>query len=504
MHDPVVAAVNATSLALYQSNLSWNGPIGCVRIAYVDGQLIVNPRVDQIQSSRLNLLYAGTSQRPLMYSTSRFFLFLQSSWHYCRIEAYGDHIPEQIIKEALLLAQNEIQSVIEAQKQSRPQISSEISSERGEAIIDPLSLKKLVQDVPLPPDEEEEDSSIGLADGNQSQSVGLSRPPNVYVVPKELYQAVEEHAKATALALYQVKGGLSRKDRGQREGKFRAELLSYLNSNAEWAKYGSVLMEMAVDQLMTQALKESVLAGYRADGRGARELRPLKALVDVLPAVHGSAFFQRGDTHVLCTTTLGPKESSKLIQPAFGGPAYETPFFLHYDFPPYAVGDLGNVSQLNRRMIGHGNLAENAVRPILPAFEDFPYSIRVFSECTSSSGSSSMASACGASLALSDAGVPVKGLVAGVAIGLITSSTLPDVIQAADKSNYVLLTDILGMEDHYGEMDFKVAGTERGVTAIQLDVKNPEGIPMQSNYFMRALYVYKLFKFLLSYSGGFR
>lgn len=375
-----------------------------------------------------------------------------------------------------MLAQSEIQTVIEAQKQCR----LHVLPERGEAIIDPASLRKLVQDVPISPDEEDEGTSLGLANDTQSRSDNVVRPSNVYVIQPELMLAVETHAKTAALELYQVKGGFNRKERGQREGKFRSELLGHLTSNAQYAKYGNVLLEMAVDQLMTQAFKESVLAGYRADGRGVKELRPLKALIDVLPAVHGSALFQRGDTHVLCTTTLGPKESSKLVQPAFGGPAFETPFFLHYDFPPYAVGDIGNVSQLNRRMIGHGNLAENAVRPILPAFEDFPYSIRVFSECTSSSGSSSMASACGASLALLDAGVPVKGLVAGVAIGLITSSQLPDEIQAADKAKYVLLTDILGMEDHYGEMDFKVAGTERGVTAIQLDVKNPDGIPMQS------------------------
>ena len=343
-------------------------------------------------------------------------------------------------------------------------------------MIDPTGLRKLVQDIPLPMDEDEES---GLVDESQRHSKDVNQPSSI--VPAVLQRAIEEHAKAAALEMYQVKGGLNKKERGQREGKFRSELLAYLSSNEEYAKYGSVEVEMAVDQLMTQAFKESVLAGYRADGRGLRELRPVKAMMDVLPAVHGSAFFQRGDTHVLCTTTLGPKESSKLVQSAVGGPAYEAPFFLHYDFPPYAVGEVGNVSQLNRRMIGHGNLAENAVRPVLPAFEDFPYSIRVFSECTSSSGSSSMATACGASLALADAGVPVKGLVAGVAIGLITSSQLPDVIQASDKSKYALLTDILGMEDYYGEMDFKVAGTERGITALQLDVKNPEGIPMQSN-----------------------
>lgn len=397
-----------------------------------------------------------------------------------RIEAHGDQIPEQIMKEAFVLAQNEIQKLVEVQREHTTPKPPEVT----ESVIDSTSLKRLVQDIPIAPDEEE-DSALIVGDGVARPLI--SKPPNVHLFPPELLEAVEQNAKDAALAVYQVKGGLNRRDRGKREGQFRSELLNSLSSSPEYAKYGSTTLELAVEMVMTRAFKESVLTGYRADGRGLKELRPLKAVVDVLPAVHGSAFFQRGDTHVLCTTTLGPKQSSKIVRPAYGGPEYESPFFLHYDFPAYAVGDVGNVSQLNRRMIGHGNLAEKAVRPVLPPFEDFPYSIRVFSECTSSSGSSSMASVCGASLALSDAGVPLKALVAGVAIGLISASKLPDTLDPTNKSDYVLLTDILGMEDHYGEMDFKVAGTEKGITAIQLDVKCPDGIPLQSTLLVKYL-----------------
>jgi polyribonucleotide nucleotidyltransferase len=412
-----------------------------------------------------------------------------------RIEAGGKEIPDDIMKNAFALAQKEIAKIVQGLADGFPSESNENERSQGESVITVESLRRLVHDVTVNVDENgdvDENDIDGKSDDLPEETKELTPTlirhnangpvrPGVYAVPPELQAAVDAKGLTGGLELYQTKGGLNRKERGQREGRFRGELMDWLKRQEELSSHGSLLINMAVEATMAKAFKQSVLAGSRADGREAMELRTLKASVDVLPAVHGSAFFERGDTHVLCTTTLGSRDDTKLIRPSNGGPETEANFFLHYEFPPYAVGDVGNSSQLNRRMIGHGNLAEKALKPVLPAFEDFPYSIRVFSECTSSSGSSSMASACGASLALIDAGVPITSLVAGVSIGLITEQEqilTPSGPNDMVDAKYIILTDILGMEDHYGDMDFKIAGTENGITAMQLDVKNPLGIPL--------------------------
>lgn len=248
----------------------------------------------------------------------------------------------------------------------------------------------------------------------------------------------------------------------------------------------------------------------RCDGRKFTELRRISSAADVLPCVHGSAVFTRGETQVLCAVTLGSEEDA--IQPRYTD-ADEVPgkkAFLHYDFPPYSVNETGKVFGSNRRMVGHGALAERAILPVLPDSDAFPYTIRVTSEVTASNGSSSMASACGASLALMDAGVPVKAAVAGVSVGLLTppyedEGSFGAAVAAADgtgegdtqegevqeeggkgkqgggsKGRSQLLVDILGLEDHYGDMDFKVAGTMQGITAMQLDIKLQGGVPLET------------------------
>jgi polyribonucleotide nucleotidyltransferase len=251
---------------------------------------------------------------------------------------------------------------------------------------------------------------------------------------------------------------------------------------------------MAVDSLMHAAFRAAILDQpspstqeiVRSDGRKTNELRPITSSLDVLPCVHGSAYFSRGDTHVICSTTLGAYEDSREYMPLNGlGIGKRGFFMLHYDFPPYCTGELGSISQVSRRMIGHGNLAEKAVLPVMPSFEEFPYTVKVHSECTSSNGSSSMASACGSTLSLLSAGVPIKAPVAGVSVGLITEDSFAAYGQVEREQEntihhgkYVLLKDILGSEDHHGDMDFKVAGTTTGITAIQLDVKLAGGVPL--------------------------
>ncbi len=220
-----------------------------------------------------------------------------------------------------------------------------------------------------------------------------------------------------------------------------------------------------VEELFSQTFRKNILAGKRADGRKLDEIRPLSAEVGVLPRVHGSAIFQRGETQALTVTTLGAPSLSQSLESAEGE---ETKRYMHhYNFPPFSTGETGRMGSPGRREIGHGALAERALAPVIPTETDFPYAIRVVSEIMSSNGSTSMASTCGSTLSLMDAGVPLLAPVSGISTGLI---------QEADK--YVLLTDINGGEDHYGDMDFKVAGTEKGVTAIQLDVKIP-GISLE-------------------------
>jgi polyribonucleotide nucleotidyltransferase len=255
---------------------------------------------------------------------------------------------------------------------------------------------------------------------------------------------------------------------------------------------------MAVDSVLNSAFRGVLLEQRpRIDGRLLNQLRDISCAVEVMPTVHGSAYFARGDTHVLSTTTLGSKTDALQVLPISGtGEVKESHFMLHYDFPPYCTGEMGNVTAVNRRMVGHGKLAERAVRAVMPSVAEFPYTVRVFSECTSSNGSSSMASVCSASLALMDAGVPIHAPVAGLSVGLITHESLSEMLPALEAAHssgalvstdsssvggpkpYVLLKDILGTEDHNGDMDFKIAGSAAGVTAIQLDVKLEGGVPL--------------------------
>ena len=263
-------------------------------------------------------------------------------------------------------------------------------------------------------------------------------------------------AAGTALAeAYQIPEKLARQ---QRVREIRDQLVVQLTAQ-EPERWTAQAIESAFSTLEKQVVRGRILAGQpRIDGRDTRTVRPISVRVGVLPRTHGSALFTRGETQALVVTTLGTERDAQIIDAIEG--EYRQPFLLHYNFPPYSVGEIGMVGSPKRREVGHGRLAKRGVQAVMPDPERFPYTVRVVSEITESNGSSSMASVCGASLSLMDAGVPIKAPVAGIAMGLIK-----------DADRFAVLTDIIGDEDHLGDMDFKVAGTGDGVTALQMDIK---------------------------------
>lgn len=416
VNDPTVLAVNAASFALMQSKQPWNGPIGCVRVGLVDNKFVVNPLVADMKASPLDLLYAGTLDRTVM------------------IEAGGSQIPERIMAEAMKVAHLAVQDIVRAQQDFIKRSSSV---------------------------KEAKDKGFELSEEHKTA----------------LKDRFLNEAKAMYLSMDEGKDA-----RGQAEGIFMGKLKAFLSTDPAWASMHAVQRAMAADYLSQTAFRDIVLdANYldikRVDGRHSNDLRAISCKKEVLPTVHGSSYFARGDTHVLCTATLDSGENAKKLVPLDGdGEEIKQHFMLHYDFPPYCTGETGMATQLNRRMIGHGNLAEKALKHVMPSFQEFPYTVRVFSECTSSNGSSSMAAACGGTLSLLDAGVPIKDMVAGISVGLITDESYG--LGQSGNGKYVLLKDIIGSEDHSGDMDFKVAGTANGITAIQLDVKLAGGVPL--------------------------
>lgn len=530
-YDPTIMSVNAASLALMRSNCPWAGPIGCVRVGLIPSSeerggaegglykipnkavknseyssyaIVVNPTNEQRKVSVLDLVYAGTSDSALM------------------VEAVGNEIPEDIMGIAMEKAQQAVKDIIDTQLEifdrenpkkgnkeivgtdsktqyihispsgdfwTGPEIfaAKHLSSDYmcSFALKDGVDLKKVKEELDaLPITNLQAIYDAGTFSGSLQEyldtSSGDKKGSSSYFslsVPEEMQLILEEKGLPAAIKILGQARGLPRRARGVKEGEARQLLLNLIEDHSDFKRYPKVIKGMAADGLMKKAFRDSILKDrIRIDGRSLEDVRPLSSQVDVLPVVHGSSFFCRGDTHVLATTTLGPQGDTR-YQDALDGSTMDIDgishnFYLHYDFPPYCTGEVGSLST-NRRMVGHGNLAEKAIRPVIPDIAEFPYAIRVFAECTSSSGSSSMASACSASLALMDAGVPIKAPVAGVSIGLLVSDD-----DKSNKTEYTLLRDILGTEDYYGEMDFKIAGTRTGVTAMQLDTKLSSGIPL--------------------------
>jgi polyribonucleotide nucleotidyltransferase len=425
VNDPTVLALNATSMALLKSNQPWFGPIGCVRVGLVENKLVVNPSVQSLKESPFDLLYAGTIDRTLM------------------IEAVGSQVSESLVKEAIDLAHAEVREIIGVQKQLLENLKN-----------DECKIEKIVK-------------------------------KTGYFVKEEYRDMVRNLFGEKTRAFYHAPHE-GKEDRSKAEGILRSTILENVGTHPIISTEKPIVQAMLTDELITKSFRQALLENppCRTDGRGANEVRKIDCATGVLPSVHGSAYFARGDTHVLSTVTVGNMKDARETVALDGSNNEKVDYFyLHYDFPPYCNGEVGALT-LNRRMIGHGNLAERALRSVIPSFENFPYTVRIMAECTSSNGSSSMASACSGTLALLEAGVPIQAPVAGISIGLVTEPAFAAEMkefasgEAPANGNYRILTDILGSEDHHGDMDFKIAGTTTGITAIQLDVKLPGGIPL--------------------------
>jgi polyribonucleotide nucleotidyltransferase len=391
-NDPAILAVNGASAALMLSGLPFEGPVGAVRVGLLDGELVINPTLRQIEESRLDLVVAGTADAIIM------------------IEADAKEVPEEQMLAALDLAQTEIRRIVEIQNRL-----AELAAKPRRDF--PLALP---------------DPSLAAA----VREVALAQIADVFNHPEKL---VREEALRDVQR--KVSETLTARDPERSAGQEGA--------------VADVVYALAKEQMRRRVLGE----GRRADGRGTTEIRPLSIQVGLLPRAHGSGLFQRGQTQVLTAATLGTGEDEQKLDNL--GLAERKRYMHHYSFPPFSVGEVRPLRGAGRREIGHGALAERALAWAIPREEAFPYTIRLVSEVLESNGSTSMASVCGSTLALMDAGVPIRAAVAGISVGLITD----------EAGRAALLTDILGIEDQMGDMDFKVAGTRDGITAIQLDLK---------------------------------
>jgi polyribonucleotide nucleotidyltransferase len=389
-NDGDILAMNAASAALSISPAPFEGPVGSVRLGYIDGRFVPFPTHDELEESDLDLIVSGTKDAILM------------------IEGFAREMPEDLMVTAIMTAFEYVQQVCDLQ----------------------LELVEKVQPAKV-----------------SFTTLDLGDLPEV--LKAKYYDAFRE-AKRT-------------------EGKqARAEAVANLKQRAvseiipDPAAEGAIsasALDKAWHDLERRVVRDLILAGTRPDGRARNQLRDITCKVDVLPRVHGSAMFQRGETQAMITVTLGTPRDEQRVDGLVD--EYTKKFMLDYYFPPFSVGEVRPIRGPGRRELGHGALAERSVKPVLPDPEAFPYTIRIISDILESNGSSSMASVCGATLGLMAAGVPLSNPVAGISVGLVKEND----------DQWVLLTDIIGDEDHFGDMDFKVAGTQNGVTGIQLDLK---------------------------------
>ncbi len=388
-NDPDIVAMVAASAALTLSGVPFMGPIGAARVAFINNEFVLNPQLDEMPESQLELVVAGTADAVLM------------------VESEAKELPEEVMLGAVMFGHRHLQPVIKAIIELAEKAAKE---PRDIVTIDNSEIEK---------------EMLGLVEKDLRAAYAIP-------VKQDRYKAVDT-AKKKMIAHFFPEGAEPKYDKLRIAGVFK--------------------------ELEAKIVRSNILdTGKRIDGRDVKTVRNIVAEVGVLPRAHGSALFTRGETQALVVTTLGTGEDEQYIDALPG--TYKETFLLHYNFPPYSVGETGRMGSPGRREIGHGKLAWRAIHPVLPLHHEFPYTLRVVSEITESNGSSSMASVCGASLALMDAGVPLKRPTAGIAMGLILEG-----------SRYAVLSDILGDEDHLGDMDFKVAGTEKGVTSLQMDIK---------------------------------
>ena len=386
--SPEVTAMIGVSACLSYSDIPWNGPIGCMEVGYVDGQIVMNPNQEQKHRSQMDVTVAATKEKVVM------------------IEAGADEIPDEIMYEGIVKAHEEIKKQVEF-------------------------INGIVAEIGKPKFEYEH------ADFNQ-----------------ELFDDIVTNF------MDEAKAAMDTDDKNVREARWNAMIdhwhEKYLEQYPDMDKY----LEEFTYKFQKKIVKAWLLEGHRVDGRAKNEIRPLAAEVGVLPRVHGSGLFTRGQTQVLSVCTLNTLAACQKLDTIWE--ETEKRYMHHYNFPGFSVGEARASRSTNRREKGHGALAERALEPVLPSVEEFPYAIRVVSEVLSSNGSTSQGSICGSTLALMDAGVPIKAPVAGISCGLIQD----------DDGSFTTFIDIQGVEDFHGEMDFKVAGTKKGITAIQMDLKN--------------------------------
>jgi polyribonucleotide nucleotidyltransferase len=389
-NDPDILSIVATSAALTLSGVPFMGPIGGARVGYINGEYVLNPHIDEMQESKLDLVVAGTGDAVLM------------------VESEAKELAEDIMLGAVMFGHKNFQPVIDA-----------IIKLAEVAAKDPRDF--------TPP-------SYGELEADMLKLVESDLRDAYKITDKQKRYAAVDAVKA------KVKETFSPKD-------------------DETPLWTSEQVATVFKELQAKIVRWNILdTSSRIDGRDLSTVRPIVSEVGILPRTHGSALFTRGETQAIVVATLGTGEDEQYVDALTG--MYKETFLLHYNFPPYSVGETGRMGSPGRREIGHGKLAWRAVHPMLPAPEQFPYTLRVVSEITESNGSSSMATVCGTSLALMDAGVPLQKPVAGIAMGLIKEG-----------ERFAVLSDILGDEDHLGDMDFKVAGTVNGITALQMDIK---------------------------------
>ncbi len=465
-HD--ILCINGASAALAISPLPFLGPIGGVRIGQLDGELVVNPTLEQLDESTLDLIVVGTSEGLTM------------------VEAGGDQIPEETILEALEVAQVEIVKICEALDSLREQVgkakwvdldlTAELEAAHGDAIRDAIAVHGL----------REASAAVDALVEEASPPVSMASTEDDMTKRGQIrasFASILEKARSSAV-----------------EGPVREQFLTELRELTDAEQDSKVLKSAKRDLLFTRildevelpfpvgpapaegepAVKDSTTKQYvkraaeaiykdlvrkkiavdkrRPDGRAAEEIRHVECDVQVSPRTHGSALFTRGQTQIMTLLTLGTMKEGQKIDDL--SREQNRRYMHHYNFPPFSVGETGFMRGPKRRDIGHGALAQRALQSVIPSIEEFPYTIRLVSETLESNGSSSMGSVCGSTLALMDAGVPIAAPVSGIAMGLVKEG-----------DDYVILTDIQGAEDHLGDMDFKVAGTREGITALQMDIK---------------------------------
>ena len=391
---PEVPAMLGASIALNISDIPFDRIVGAAKVGLVDGQIIINPDLEQRAKSDLDLTVAATKEKV------------------CMIEAGANEVPDETMLEAIKMAHEEIKKVISFIEEIKKEIGKKKASYKS------------------------------------------------FDVPAEMFEELKEHFNEKVYAALQTTDKVVR---DENMAKVDEEIKEYYIQKYGEEAYNEAKKDIAevVYRLEKKNVRNMIInESKRPDGRTFDEIRPLSAEVDLLPRTHGSALFSRGQTQVLSIVTLGPKSDEQTLD---GLDEESTKRYIHhYNFPPYSVGEARPTRGPGRREIGHGALAERALEPVIPSVEEFPYAIRVVSEVLSSNGSTSQGSICGSTMALMAAGVPIKAPVAGISTGLFTKE---------DSDEYIMVTDIQGIEDFFGDMDFKVGGTKKGITAIQVDIK---------------------------------